>query len=284
MPASIPRPPVRSLVRPTRSPVALAMLVVVAALGLEAALGTSSAALAQPSPEGAPPPREADQTSPPADAADSRTDPLILRLDALGRFDPPVATRDADGSGPTRDIELRLTSDPPGYSLLAARALETGVGTERRQCRAPCTTYLEPGSYRLVVENRRGRDRGVPGLVSLLHDGELELHIDSRRWARVIWWSASLALVAGGLTIFIEERQPVPNNDPYCEINCFHIPAQQRAYMTVGGLMAMAGAITLRFGISDRDVGRVVFRPARARPSTGTEEGIDPESPDPDAE
>ena len=205
------------------------------------------------------------QSITPQRSDETQTDPLILRLDALGISDGDSSNTDDATSGfqehARSDIELHLISDPPGYGLLAARTLETGVGAERGLCRAPCDTWIDPGSYRLVVENRRGRNRAVPGVVSLTHDGQLELHIESRRLIRVAWWSASLALIGGGLTLFIDQRQPVPTNDPYCEVSCFRHTSRQRTLMTLGGITAMFGGITMRYGLTARDYGRVVFRP-----------------------
>lgn len=214
-------------------------------------------------------------------SAQDQIDPLILRLDALGVNDHPAvgsagggdeSGADPDGDGEARlhrsaDVELHLVSAPEGYGLLVTRSFEGRLGAERGLCRTPCTTWIDPGTYHLVVENRRGRDRQVPGLTTFMSDGDLELHIESRRLTRVAWFSTSLALVAGGLTLFFAERHPVANDDISCITSCFHYTSSQRTLMTVGGLITMFGGITLRYGFGARDFGRVVFHPRRLRVS-----------------
>lgn len=203
----------------------------------------------------------------PARADDPPTDALEQRLDASGLPDATLAeTSDPDAR--VEDVELSILSAPPGLGLLATPLLESGDGTQRPVCRAPCTTLLGRGAYRFVVETRRGRDRAVPGAFSLYRDGHLELSIESRLARRIGWWTATAALVGSGLAMFLSQRHALPSTDPTCTVSCFRYSSRQTALMTLGGIIVTFGAITARTAITTRDVGHVVYRPGRRHAET----------------
>lgn len=189
-------------------------------------------------------------------------DSLEQRLDASGLSEAELAATSEDAP-PAEDIELTLMSDPLNLRLLATPLLETGEGTQRPLCVAPCTTMVARGAYRFVVETRRGRDRAVPGAYSIFRDGQLELSIESRRWQRIGWWTATAALVGSGLAMFFSQRQPLESNDPFCTSNCFRYSSRQTALMTLGGVIVIFGGITAKNAIQTRDIGHVTYRTRR---------------------
>lgn len=189
-------------------------------------------------------------------------DPLELRLDASGLTDQQLTATSRDAQR-ILDAELTVTSEPEGLGLLATRMLENGRGVERRICHAPCTAYLEHGSYHFVVETRRGRDRQVPSSYAIYNDGTLELSIVSRFWVRFGWYSFSAGLVGGGLSLYLTNRTPHRSDDPFCYTNCVSFTTGQRTAMTIGGLMTMFGGITVRVAIANRDTGRVHYQVSR---------------------
>lgn len=234
-------------------------------------LGSATNAHAQENAASAPLPAPRAPESTPS--PDDRIDPLIRRLDALGITDANPGSESGDSSEtgssaePHRpaDVELHLVSTPVGLGLLATRSFEGRFGAQRGLCRAPCTTWLDPGSYRFVVESRRGRDRDVPGLLTVMNDGRLDLSIVSRRGARAGLWTAALAMIGGGVALFFDQRKPVPNDDITCITNCFHHTTRQRALQTVGGITAMFGGIVIRYAVGMRDVGVIHYQPVRLR-------------------
>lgn len=193
-------------------------------------------------------------------------DALEQRLDATGLSEAALAET-SEALPPEEDVEITVISDPPELRLRATPLLESGDGTERPVCRAPCTTLVARGAYRFVLETRRGRDRAVPGAYSLFRDGQLELSIESRRGRRIAWWTATAALVGSGLAMFFTQRQPLDNNDPACTSNCYRYSPRQTALMTVGGIVVIFGGITAKSAIATRDIGHVTYRPRRSHPT-----------------
>jgi len=194
--------------------------------------------------------------------AQSENDPLETRLVRSGLTESELS-RTSSNEGGVIDAELRLVSIPAGLGLRSTRQLETGGGVERRQCRAPCTTYLEQGSYTFAVETRRGRRRPVAGTYSVFFDGTLELAIRSRRLVRAAWWSTTISLVGSGLALYLTHRERQFRDDPFCVSNCTYYTTGQRVAMSTGGVMVMFGGITMRYAISTRDSGVVHYHPSR---------------------
>lgn len=194
--------------------------------------------------------------------ASAQDDPLEHRLDTSGLTDPELAAT-TGGDGPPIDAELHLVSVPVGLGLRSTRQLEAGGGVERRQCRAPCTTYLERGSYSFAVETRRGRRREAAGVHSIYFDGTIEMGIRSRRGARAAWWTTTLSLVGSGLAVYLTHRERQFRDDPFCVTNCTYYTTSQRVAMSAGGVMVMFGGITMRYGIAAKDSGVVRYHPAR---------------------
>lgn len=189
----------------------------------------------------------------------NREDPLELRLNESGLSDRELT---ATSAAPLVDVELRIVSEGRPRGLRATRQLEGGGGVERRLCVSPCTTYLERGAYRFAVETRHGRGRDAPGVYSLNFDGTLTIGMHSRRAMRALWWSATAALVGGGLALFFTHNERQFKDDPFCVANCTYYTTGQRAAMTAGGVMFMFGGIAMRYGISTRDSGIVHYDPS----------------------
>lgn len=210
-----------------------------------------------------------------ANSSAAQEDPLEAQLDRSGLTDRELAERSAEGPR-IFDAELTLVSHPDGLGLRSTRRLEVGAGVERRHCHAPCVAYLEHGSYSLAVETRRGRRRAVSGVFSFSFDGTLELGIHSRRAARAAWWTASLAMIGSGLSLYLTHREAQFKDDPYCVTNCRYYTTSQRVAMTAGGLITMFGGIGVRYAIGTRDTGIVQYVPSRRSRHVDPDEALPP--------
>lgn len=166
------------------------------------------------------------------------------------------ATSPSESGAPLvrRTLRFRVLADDPGTTLY--------VGSNQRLCTAPCTIELEPGYYRLGVENADGDLRIAPGTTPLEVGGFLRVDHESRRVPRIARWVTTSLLYGAAIGLFTAAvvADPLSGCDGY-GLDCSY---RSPRVFSIPSMITAAGAISMTFvSAFTHDRGRVVFTPMR---------------------